>query len=245
MPHKPLTIKKLTCALLAVAAAVVIVAGSAGIARAQDDEEDVPYDTKILRGIMSGLGLKRDGEGPDIDYRERSPLVVPPSLNLPPPETAAPTPNAANWPVDPDEKRRKAAIAARKKAANTRYQVEDEGRALNPREMTPGAGTADARNRPAPQSGRGDSKPGEAGDRLSVFDLGYKGDMFSWNSLFGSKDKGEVAKFEHEPPRVSLTEPPAGYRTPSPAQPYGITPEKKSSKAMDIYERQTPVEDRR
>ncbi len=246
MPQNPLTIKKLTCALLVAAAAVVIVAGSAGTARAQEDDEDVPYDTKILRGIMSGLGLKRDGEGPKIDYRERSPLVVPPSLNLPPPETAAPTPNAANWPVDPDEKRRKEAIAARKKAAVTRYQVEDEGRALNPRDMTPGAATVDARKLPRPQSGRGDGKQGEAGDRLSASELGYKGDFFSWKSLFGGDDKGDVAKFEGEPPRVSLTEPPVGYRTPSPAQPYGVTKETKAApKAMDIYDRQTPVEDRK
>ena len=65
--------------------------------------------------------------------------------------------------------------------------------------------------------------------------------MFGLNSLFG-KDKGDVAKFESEPPRTSLTEPPAGYRTPSPAQPYGLTQEKAAPKAMDIYSRQTPVD---
>jgi len=44
-----------------------------------------------------------------------------------------------------------------------------------------------------------------------VFDLGAKS-IFTMDSLFG-KDKDEVAKFEREPPRVSLTEPPVGYRT--------------------------------
>ena len=239
MPQEPLTSKKLTRALLAACAAALIVTSSAGLARAEDDEEDVPYDTKILRSLMTGLGLKRDGEGSGIDYRERSPLVVPPSRDLPPPEAAAPAPNAANWPVDPDETRRKEAIKARKKAAATRYQVEDEGRALSQKDLTPGAATAG--RQPTPQTGRGDGKAKEAGDRMSVFDLGYKGDMFGWNSLFG-KDKGEVAKFESEPPRNSLVEPPAGYRTPSPAQPYGLTERKEERKAADIFTRQTPTD---
>jgi hypothetical protein len=64
--------------------------------------------------------------------------------------------------------------------------------------------------------------------------------------MFGSKEKGEVAQFEGEPPRLSLTEPPVGYRTPSPAQPYGITADRKAGpKAMDLYDRQTPVEDQK
>ena len=49
-----------------------------------DDDDELP-DVKVLRGIMSGLGLKR-GDEAGIDYRERSPLVVPPTTNLPPPE---------------------------------------------------------------------------------------------------------------------------------------------------------------
>ena len=36
---------------------------------------------------MKGLGLREDGEG--IDYRERSPLVLPPGKDLPPPEANA------------------------------------------------------------------------------------------------------------------------------------------------------------
>lgn len=37
----------------------------------------------------------------------------------------------------------------------------------------------------------------------------------------------EYAPFTGEPPRAELTDPPAGYRTPSPNQPYGIGPDKK------------------
>ena len=38
----------------------------------------VPVDQKVYRGIMEGLGLKRDGEA-TINYQERGPLVLPPN----------------------------------------------------------------------------------------------------------------------------------------------------------------------
>ncbi|MFL5065071.1 MAG: hypothetical protein ACJ8ED_10520, partial [Xanthobacteraceae bacterium] len=43
-------------------------------------------------------------------------------------------------------------------------------------------------------------------------------------SVFGNKD--ERVQFTEEPPRTSLIEPPAGYQTPSPNQPYTAKPEK-------------------
>ena len=71
-------------AAAAIALALALAWGG-GNAFAQDDEEDVPLDTKLFRQLMKDVGLQKDGEG--IDYRERAPLVVPPSLNLPPPQT--------------------------------------------------------------------------------------------------------------------------------------------------------------
>lgn len=236
MPQEPLRSKRLRCALLAACAAALLVASGAGIARAGDDDEDVPYDTKIMRGVMHQLGLQAPGDGSSIDYRERSPLVVPPTRDLPPPEAAAPAPKVANWPVDPDEKKRKEAIAARKKAANVRHSAEEEQKPLRPTDLNVAGG------QPAAASGRDDTKSATVGDRSSVFDLGYKGDLFSWNTLF-AKDKGEIGKFTSEPPRADLTEPPVGYRTPSPAQPYGLMPKADGPrKATDIFDRMTPVD---
>src|SRR6266496_161416 len=60
------------------------------LAQNADDEENVPLDTKILRQFMKDWGLRRDGESDvGIDYRERAPLVVPPSRNLPRPQNEA------------------------------------------------------------------------------------------------------------------------------------------------------------
>src|SRR3954447_12598046 len=87
---------------------------TAGAARAQDDEDDdKTFEEKVIEGIMAGIG-GTNMENRGIDYRERSPLVVPPKLDLRPPEAATEA-KAPNWPKDPDESRRKAAVAARKK----------------------------------------------------------------------------------------------------------------------------------
>src|SRR5664279_4198450 len=85
----------------------VVVGCAASSARAADDEDDdAMLDTKILRGIMKGLGLRKDEAG--IDYRERSPLVLPPAneaKQLPPPESDTKARKTAAWPDDPDVKR--------------------------------------------------------------------------------------------------------------------------------------------
>ena len=44
-------------------------------------------------------------------------------------------------------------------------------------------------------------------------------------------DREEYANFTGEPVRRDLTDPPAGYRIPSPEQPYGINPNKTSGKS--------------
>jgi hypothetical protein len=51
-----------------------------------------------------------------------------------------------------------------------------------------------------------------------------------WYNPAGWFNKEEYGKFTGEPPRADLTDPPTGYRTPSPDQPYGIGPEKKEAK---------------
>jgi hypothetical protein len=48
-----------------------------------------------------------------------------------------------------------------------------------------------------------------------------------WYNPMGWFSKEEYGTFAGEPVRQDLTEPPAGYRIPSPEQPYGISPDKK------------------
>ena len=177
-------------------------------------EEDVPLDKKILRGILESIGLQRDGPA-GIDYQERAPLVIPQARELPPPEkTDRALANNPAWPKDPDVTRRKAEIDMER----NRHISDEREREQNPLredQLTPGPG-------PKKQRGRDDgyqASPYGSGNPLPSSQLGSKGSLFS--KLFGKKDE-DTGKFTGEPPRASLTEPPPGYRTPSPDQPYGL-----------------------
>src|SRR2546423_1406336 len=74
-------------------------------------------------------------------------------------------------------------------------------------------------NRSAGRPGRPD-RVGNEGRSMQPSELGYFGVLFS---SFGGSSKDDVATFDREPPRNSLTAPPSGYQTPSAAQPYGLT----------------------
>ena len=105
-------------------------------ARAGDDDDEPTFEEKMIGGIMKGLGgINMDNSG--IDYRERSPLVVPPKLDLPPPASASAEVKAPNWPKDPDEARRKAYLAAKKKEArkDAGQAYYDASRPLSPKEL--------------------------------------------------------------------------------------------------------------
>ena len=69
--------------LSAAALGVGLVVMSAGAARAGDDDDEddgMTFEEKIIDNLMSGIGAK-SMEKPGIEYRERSPLVVPPKLD--------------------------------------------------------------------------------------------------------------------------------------------------------------------
>jgi hypothetical protein len=211
--------------ILGVVGAVAIVALGRKMAYAQDDDDDLTFEQKIIQNIMGGLGAN---VGAGIDYRERSPLVIPPTQDLPPPEPTAAKPADPNWPVDPEQRRRA-------KAKNTRPIPEyEQMRALRPSELN-------VAGRPAQRSAPATPPPGGTHDDLArplpPSALGYKGGIFG--SLLGRNDT-EVGTFAGEPPRTNLTEPPPGYQTPAAGQPYGVTPEKNQpAKPASIWDRGT------
>jgi hypothetical protein len=204
---------------LAVIALGIGVAMTAGAARAQDDDEDEKtFEEKIIEGIMAGIG-GTNMENRGIDYRERSPLVVPPKLDLPPPASATADVKAPNWPKDPDEARRKAAIAARKKENK---DPREASRILTPSELAQGKTAAASRTNNDPvQPGNSFNNP-----ILSPSQLGYTGGL---SGLFGG-NKAETAPFKGEPTRDALTQPPGGYQTPSPNFAYGTGPKESMNK---------------
>jgi len=185
-------------------------------ARAGDDqtqnaeEEDGDFIDHAFRGVLEGIGLQRSAP-PAINYHERSPLVVPPTRDLPPPQKvtrAAPDPA---WPQDKDmAPQRKAA----KKVVKQGTEAEEEDmRQLRPDELggrkPTGKRTATADGGPAPDT---------TGQQLTPSQMGFQG----INSLGKMFDRTpEEVPFKEEPERSALTDPPTGLRTPSPKYSYG------------------------
>jgi hypothetical protein len=195
---------------------------TAGVARAQDaEEDDKTFEEKVIDGIMAGIG-GTNMENRGIEYRERSPLVVPPKLDLPPPASAAAEVKDPNWPKDPDDARRKAAIAARKKSKPNEIEA---ARLLSPSELNA------ARTAPQSRTNNDPVQPGNSINNpiLSPSQLGYSG---GFSGLFGG-NKAETAPFKGEPTRESLTQPPSGYQTPSPNFAYGTGPKESLNRDYD------------
>jgi hypothetical protein len=209
--------RRSAAALAGTLALALAMAAGMGNALAEDEEE-VPWDTKILRQFLKDLGLQRDGE--QIEYRERAPLVVPPSRNLPPPQAAGALNSNPAWPNDPDVRQRKADTTNKKKPYRSAAEATiEDARPLSRSELEVGripAGTGSAKRGQTPEESARPMRPAELGSK-SIFS-----GMFS---SFGP-DKGETGTFTSEPARESLTAPPPGYQTPSPNQPYGLAPAK-------------------
>jgi hypothetical protein len=206
---------------------VILAAAAPGSARAAEDEDNSAtiwnLDQRLWNGFMSAMGLKT-GTEVGIDYRERSPLVVPPERTLPPPQSA-PAKTAA-WPVDPDAKRRQEAAVAKKPRSVRGYDPDVESRNLNPSEIGP-RGASNRTSTPA------SGQTGTNNDPVPPSELGYFGGLFSWKGFGWDNNKDEIGTFTAEPPRTSLVAPPVGYQTPSPEQPYGNTKKIEKIKPID------------
>jgi len=235
MPQENRNRRFARAALCAAFGVVLVIAGGTAVFAADDDDDDLP-DTKFIKGLLRGLGL-RNGQEAGVEYKERPPLVVPPSRDLPPPVAAGSlTVNNPAWPADPDEKKRAAQRKGR--AERKPFDPYKAGDPLRPSELA--AGRTD---RPATKTGEGPDHSPE----MTPSQLGYTGGL--WSSILGlgktftgEKDV-ETAKFVREPPRDSLTDPPVGYRTPSAARPYGINTKDEKVKAGPV-DRQTETFDK-
>jgi len=203
-----------------------------GTATAEDGDGRTMSE-KISDGFY-GLIRNTNMDNRGIDYRERSPLVVPPTLDLPPPSSAAAEGQIANWPKDPDERSRKAVIAAKKKNAPpvARVQVNPNGgtgqaQAINiappvdPQQEVAAAGTVRPAYANDPNgTARIDPVYDKPGDLFTggASDLANDIGIGNW---FGGNSKTMPAEPGTEPSRQALTQPPVGYQTPSAAYAYG------------------------
>jgi hypothetical protein len=210
----------------AAALAALCVCACTVMARAGDDDPNATQGSggSIYDKMLNVIGLGSQGT---IQYSERSPLVVPPTRDLPPPGANAP-PSVPNWPKDPDMERAKQTKVQEKPAPHPNWVIENS-RPLRPDELRNPGGTT-AANPTTPNAGPSAADYPDQIERSkkSIFSL----DWFK---------KEQYATFTGEPARSSLTDPPVGYQTPSPDQPYGISPEKKQYKIPTVADRVTPT----
>lgn len=213
------------------AAATVLVLACNGMAFAEEGDSDLLPDQQFFRGIMRGLGL-RNGAEEQIEYKQRPPLVVPPSRDLPPPVTTGSiAEHNPAWPADYDVRQKAAAKKVKAERKPVDWVAQDD--VLRGNELAVGKTDQPATGKPVPSV--------ETAPEMRPEQLGYTGGSF-WKDIAStfSKDKPpETAKFVREPSRASLTDPPSGYRTPSPDQPYGIHITAEKGVAQAPEDRQT------
>ncbi len=207
---------RLNARLPVVAALGAAIAATALVGMAWAGDDDQPIDQQILHSILTGIGLQ-DPNAPQPTYEERPPLVIPKSDALPPPQQpGAAVANNPAWPKDPDVLRAKA-LAKQEKNRDTFAEYQREHNQLLPDQLGPKGPGRQQASAGAASEGNITGRP----HMMSPSELGYKGGLFS--NIFGdSKEQEEAARFTGEPSRTSLTEPPPGYQTPSPNQPYGV-----------------------
>ena len=164
-----------------------------------------------LAGIFASL-LGGGSSTPEIDYRERAPLVVPPKSTLPTPQEREAARARANWPIDPDKRRRSAA----QDDGVLGYLLSDKGRnnddnigrlRLSPDELARvrSGGPAPATG---PLGGQGSFHDDRAGGSAMMYDPMRQ--MREQDAR--TKQRANERPIGAEPPRRYLSEPPAGYR---------------------------------
>lgn len=172
----------------------------------------------LTEHLFTSLGLMPP-PSPDIEYRERAPLVVPPSSAdiLPPPRDGSEIANNPAWPKDPDVVARKKAIEDAKKPVTVNDR--ENTRALTPTEVATGRRAGGSLHTGTVASGApardGWIQPGNL-------------------EFFGWSQQKKPLTFEGEPERQALSEPPPGYQTPAPGAAYGVVAERPEDKQWKL-----------
>ncbi len=183
---------------------------------AAQDEGPTP-----LQRMLGNFGLLAiPGDTPDIEYRERPPLVVPPGTDLPLPQSPTDiTAAVPDWPADPEIARQREQRRYDQLPIDQRRGEFHTGRALTPAEIR--RGTIARTGRPGAATKVGEEMT--AGREMQAAPKGLFG-MFKY-------EQEKPIAFTGEPTRTRLTEPPPGYQTPSPNAPYGVVGKDKPSTA--------------
>lgn len=172
-----------------------MLAGALALAAAAGAQAEEGVFFKDLLGTMGLVGKER----PNIDYRERAPLVVPPKLDLREPATTSAEARNRQWPNDPD------VVGKKLLEAEGRVPVtETERRRL---EQNPTLSVDEIRSGRRP--GAGIAATPVVRDNSARADTWVHPDQLRANARKVEEATGP------EPTRRSLAQPPSGYRAPA------------------------------
>ena len=126
-------------------------------------QEDEPTQLQRMLGSFGLLAIP--GDSPEIEYRERPPLVVPPSTDLPLPRNPTDiTAAVPDWPADPEIARQREQKRYDQLPIDQRRSEFHTGRALTPAEIRRGTIARARFAHPEHESRRGDHRrPRDAG----------------------------------------------------------------------------------
>ena len=158
----------------------------------------------LMHRLLTGAGIVDPPTSP-IQYAPRSPIVVPPSTELKPPQAS---PGAAiagtEWPTNPEEKEAAARASAQKDPGQVLRDAMHTGDRLTSAEIQagriPGGGLAGT------QTANTDSTRRTGGERLTQTEL---------QTLKVNSPDSSGPNIGEAPTRKYLIEPPAEYRTPA------------------------------
>jgi hypothetical protein len=185
---------------LAGAAGVLLLVGAAWNptpARAEEGNQTL----RQVFGLITGDTGQKDTDG--IDYRERPPLVLPPKMNLPPPQASLEKPDPA-WPNDPDVGRVKK-LKAESRAPARQVNEATANPHITQAELEKGRIASEDPKSPQQNACNYSTAPECLYTPWSV--LGKVTDA--------GKEEKDILRPGEEPPREYLTEPPPGFRKPT------------------------------
>lgn len=169
---------------------------------------------KDVSGIITFGSSNSDKE--PIDYKPRAPIVEPPVAALPPPGSPPTATATNNWPVDPDEEKKRIDALVQEAAATgkpLKFDAPDVDRSTKPK--------------PSSRSRRQDSRALQVLDKTR----NDKNNPEAQKILADAKALKTGAFDETGAPvRQYLVDPPATYREPDPESPVEITEKPKKKK---------------
>ena len=171
-------------------------------ARAADDGY-----ASVFSSVLGSVGLIKGDPTPDIDYRERPPLVLPREATLPKP-AAGGTKHTAAWPQDPDVVRHRKELEDARAPNGISDDLRNRGVLLSSEDARKGRAAENEPVRPNACGNNGNQRNCllVTPDELKAENERYKAD---------NPESADAVVAGQEPERTFLTQPPKGYMKPT------------------------------